>query len=251
MLRLAWSVLTTTQPTTGEGTEPDLAALASLLADRTRASFCTALLDGRAWTAGELARHAGVAPSTASEHLTALVGAGLLAEVRQGRHRYVRLASRETAELIEAMSAAAPKAAPPRGLTAVHRSNALARGRTCYDHLAGALGVAVAEAVTERGWIDWEDGPSLTAGGRTGLAGLGVELPARTRRPLVRSCLDWTERRPHVAGAVGAALCSRALEAGWLVRPGGGRAVRVTAEGRAVLAGALGVPDGVLESAGA
>src|SRR6266567_1911922 len=153
-----------------------LAALAGLLADGTRASFCLALLDGRAWTATELTRHAEVAASTATEHLNLLVAGGLLAEERQGRHR------------------------------------ALARARTCYDHLAGALGVAVTEAMTGRGLLNWDHGLTLTGDGLDWLAGLGLALPA-SRRPPVRSCLDWTERRPHLSGAVGALVCRPALDA--------------------------------------
>ena len=129
----------------------DLAALAGLLADGTRARFCLALLDGRAWTAIELARHAGVAASTATEHLNLLVAGGLLAEERQGRHRYVRLADPDTAEMIESLAAMAPpRMASARSLSAASRHRALARARTCYDHLAGALGVAVTEAMTNR-----------------------------------------------------------------------------------------------------
>ena len=183
---------------------PDLAALAALLADPTRARFCLALLDGRAWTAGELAAHAGVAASTATEHLNALVSGGLLTQERQGRHRYVRLAGQETAELIESMAALAPHGPSPArasaSLSVANRDRALARGRTCYDHLAGTLGVSITEAMTERGLISWDSGLVLTTAGSAWLDRHGVELPARTRRPPVRSCLDWTERRPHIAG---------------------------------------------------
>ncbi|MBO0513641.1 ArsR/SmtB family transcription factor, partial [Streptomyces beijiangensis] len=127
----------------------ELASFAALLADETRAGFCLALLDGRAWTAGELARSAGVAASTASEHLGKLIAGGLLAEERQGRHRYVRLADARVAHLVEELAAYAgegPGGAAPRGLRAVNAQAALARGRTCYDHLAGRLGIAITEA---------------------------------------------------------------------------------------------------------
>ncbi len=157
-----------------------LARLAGLLADRTRAAFCLALLDGRAWTAGELAAYARVAPSSASEHLTRLTEGGLLVERRQGRHRYVQLASPRVAELLEVLTAHLdPPAAPPRGLRAVNASAALARGRTCYDHLAGRLGVALTDAMTERGLLDQDGGFALTGTGRTWFA----EPPA-----CVRSC---------------------------------------------------------------
>ncbi|WP_405459140.1 helix-turn-helix domain-containing protein [Streptomyces sp. NBC_00101] len=224
---------------------PDLAALAGLLADRTRAGFCLALLDGRAWTATELARHAGVAPSTATEHLNRLVAGGLLAEERQGRHRYVRLADPAAAELIENLAAMAPRRAAPLAvsLPAVSRSRALARARTCYDHLAGALGVALTTAMTDRGLLDWAHGLALTAAGTAWLDGLGIALPPPTgpRRPPVRSCLDWTERRPHLAGAVGAALCRHAFDAGWITRIGSSRAVAVTGTGADALADHLGL----------
>ena len=223
---------------------PDLAALAALLADGTRANFCLALLDGRAWTATELARHAGVAASTATGHLNLLVGGGLLAQERQGRHRYVRLADPDTAELIEKLASMAPaRADPPRSLLAVNRGRALARARTCYDHLAGALGVAVTEAMTGRGLLDWEHGLTLTGDGTRWLAELGIALPPATRRPPVRSCLDWTERRPHLAGAVGAALCRHTFDAGWITRIGTGRAVVLTAIGRRALEEHLGLTD--------
>lgn len=216
---------------------PPLARFAGLLADGTRATFCMALLDGRAWTAGELARHAGVAASTASEHLTLLVAGGLLAEEHQGRHRYVRLATPRVAELIEEMSvyADAGSPAPPTSLRAAVASEAMARARTCYDHLAGRLGVRVTEAMASRGFLGTADGFVLTARGREWLESeVGADVGGG-RRPLVRACLDWTERRPHLAGAAGAALCRRLHEQGWVVRIGTQRAVRVTPEGEAAL----------------
>ncbi|MEO3819296.1 helix-turn-helix domain-containing protein [Plantactinospora sp. B24E8] len=226
-----------------------LAALAGLLADRTRAAFCLALLDGRAWTATELARHAGVAPSTATGHLHQLVDGGLLVEERQGRHRYVRLAGPDTAELIETLTAAVPVgAAPVRSLAVASRRRALAHARTCYDHLAGTLGVAITDAMTGYGYLAWERGLSLTDRGTSWLAGLGIEAEC-ARRVLVRSCLDWTERRPHLGGAVGAALCRHAFEAGWIGRIGTGRAVAVTAAGQRAFREQLALPDEVLTPA--
>ncbi|WP_329561777.1 ArsR/SmtB family transcription factor [Kitasatospora sp. NBC_01266] len=223
---------------------PQLAKVAGLLADGTRAAFCLALLDGRAWTAGELARHAGVAPATASEHLHQLVAGGLLAEQRQGRHRYLRLAGPAVAELIEQLVALAPhSAAPPapRSLSAAGRQHALARGRTCYDHLAGSVGVAIFDAMAERGLLEQAGGLRLTGDGAAWLDELGVGVPSGGRRPAVLACVDWTERRPHLAGAVGAALCRHALAAGWVVRIGSTRAVAVTEGGRQVLRERLGV----------
>ncbi|BAG21110.1 MULTISPECIES: helix-turn-helix domain-containing protein [Streptomyces] len=230
---------------------PDLAALAALLADGTRADFCLALLDGRAWTAIELARHAGVAASTATGHLNLLVGGGLLTQERQGRHRYVRLADPDTAELIEKLASMAPRRAdPPRSLPAANRDRALARARTCYDHLAGTLGVAITEAMTDRGMLDWEQGLTLTGDGTAWLAELGIALPPATRRPPVRSCLDWTERRPHLAGAAGAALCRHAFDAGWITRIGTSRAVALTDTGERALTDRLGLAVGTHTPAG-
>ena len=221
---------------------PNLAGLAGLLADGTRAAFCLALLDGRAWTAAELARHAGVAAPTATGHLNLLVAGGLLTEERQGRHRYVRLASDEVATLIEDLAAMAPPPqAAPRSLTAVTRDQALARARTCYDHLAGALGVRITEAMIQRDLLDLDRGLALTDEGARWFAGLGITLPPATRRPLVRSCLDWTERRPHLAGAAGAALCGHAMNRRWITRIGTGRAVALTEAGRDALYSHLGL----------
>ncbi|MEU5346739.1 winged helix-turn-helix domain-containing protein [Streptomyces sp. NPDC020766] len=225
-----------------------LAALASLVADETRAGFLLALLDGRAWTAGELARHAGVAASTASEHLGKLVAGGLLAEERQGRHRYVRLADARVAQLVEDLTAqVAPAAAVrPRTLREAGAGSAMARGRTCYDHLAGRLGIAVTDALTGLGLLRQDTGFALTDEGVRWFDGLGVPLVHTGRRPLARACLDWTERRPHLAGVAGAALCRHALDAGWCVRIGSERAVKVTAEGERALAELLGIQSETL-----
>ncbi|WP_327182187.1 ArsR/SmtB family transcription factor [Streptomyces sp. NBC_01334] len=265
---------------------PGLAALAGLVADETRAVCLLALLDGRAWTAGELARHAGVAPSTLSEHLGKLVAGGLLAEERQGRHRYVRLADTRVAQLVEDLAAqVAPRPAHrPRTLRAASAGSAMARGRTCYDHLAGRLGIAVTDALTAHGLLSAvsepggrsdgkEAGPAaggpaapaspkgppassasreratgflLTEAGLRWFEGSGIALDRATRRPLARACLDWTERRPHLAGAAGAALCRHALDAGWCVRIGSERAVKVTAVGERALAELLGIEAGAL-----
>ncbi|WP_415951030.1 ArsR/SmtB family transcription factor [Streptomyces sp. KLOTTS4A1] len=226
-----------------------LAGLAGLLADRTRAAICLALLDGRAWTATELARHAGVARSTATGHLHQLVAGGLLKDARQGRHRYVRLAGPDTAEMIESLAAHAPlKAAPVRSLRDANRRRALAHARSCYDHLAGTVAVAITEAMTERSLLDLDHGPSLSEEGKAWLRAMGIDdlRPPGSRRPQLRACLDWTERRPHLAGALGAALFRRALDAGWVVRRGTARAVEVTDAGRAVFREQLGLTEEVL-----
>ncbi|WP_373563597.1 ArsR/SmtB family transcription factor [Streptomyces composti] len=220
-----------------------LARLAGLFADETRAACLLALLDGRAWTAGELARYAGVAASTVSEHLGKLVAGGLLAEERQGRHRYVRLADARVAQLVEDLAAQVPAEArrAPRGLREVSAGSAMARGRTCYDHLAGRLGTAVTDAMTRRGLLRQDTGFALTDAGVEWFGRVGIELARGGRRPLARACLDWTERRPHLAGAAGAALCRHAFAEGWCVRIGSGRAVKLTAVGERVLGEVLGI----------
>ncbi|WP_437067933.1 ArsR/SmtB family transcription factor [Streptomyces sp. enrichment culture] len=225
-----------------------LAALASLFADETRAACLLALLDGRAWTAGELARHAGVAASTVSEHLGRLVAGGLLTEERQGRHRYVRLASAETAQLVEDLAARvdAGAKARPRNLREAGAGSAMARGRTCYDHFAGRLGITLTDAFTSRGLLDQDAGFALTDAGLAWFGAAGIALDRGGRRPLARGCLDWTERRPHLAGAAGAALCRHALAAGWCVRIGSARAVTVTDEGERAFGDLLGVESGIL-----
>jgi DNA-binding transcriptional ArsR family regulator len=225
----------------------DLASLAALLADETRAAMCLALLDGRAWTAGELATHTGVAPSTATEHLHRLIGGGLLVERRQGRYRYVQLADPSVASLLEDLSARLePRQTPVRGLRAATASAALRRGRTCYDHLAGRLGVAVTDAMTGAGLLDQASGFALTAAGLGWLTGsLGLEPDGLRpgKRPLARGCLDWTERRQHLAGVAGAKLCEKFFGNGWVTRIGSGRAVRLTPNGEAALQELLGITD--------
>ena len=224
--------------------EPDLASLAALLADRTRASFCLALLDGRAWTATELGRLAGVAPSTATSHLNRLVAGGLLTEERAGRHRYLRLADPGIAEMIEALAARAPqRPVPVRSLAAARRHRTVAFARVCYDHLGGSLSVALTDAMTERGYLVWEFGPSLTPSGTAWLADLGIAGPTT---PHLRTCLDWTERRLHLAGAVAAGVFRHALEQSWLVPAEGSRVVRLTDHGRDAFHRHLGLPDEAL-----
>jgi DNA-binding transcriptional ArsR family regulator len=227
---------------------PGLAALAAMIADETRAAFLLALLDGRAWTAGELARYAQVAPSTTSEHLGKLVAGGLLTEERQGRHRYVRLAGPRVAQLVEDLAAqvAPDSAAAPRTLRESSAGSAMARARTCYDHLAGRLGIALTDALTSRRLLRQDTGFALTDAGLRWFDTAGIGLNRTGRRPLARACLDWTERRPHLAGTAGAALCRHVLDAGWCVRIGSERAVRVTPEGERAFAQLLGIETSAL-----
>ena len=214
---------------------PELAQLAALFADSTRASFLLTLLDGRARTASELARIAGVAPSTASDHLTQLVAGGLLAEERQGRCRYVRLSGHRTAHLVEEMQALAAPARAAASLRENTAYTAMARARTCYDHVAGRLGVQLADALVSNGLVERSDGtgPVLTGAGRSWLTDMGADVAAlqRAQRPMLRDCLDWTERRPHLAGSAGATMCTFFFESGWIERIGTQRAVRITPTG--------------------
>jgi DNA-binding transcriptional ArsR family regulator len=219
-----------------------VAAFAAGLGDPTRMAMCLALVDGRAWTAGELAREAGVAASTASEHLSHLVDLGVLVEERQGRHRYLRLADDEVARIIEDLTVRAGRpGAAPRSLRGARVAADLAFARTCYDHVAGRLGVAVLDAMVAGGLVRTSDEVAITRRGRSWLTGLGGELvtPPSSRRPLARTCIDWTERRPHLAGTAGAALLTLMIEQDWVRRRPGARALTVTDVGRDRLRGEL------------
>jgi DNA-binding transcriptional ArsR family regulator len=212
---------------------PDLAPIAALLADRTRARILEELLGGVPLPAGALAARAGVAPSTISGHLARLEAAGLVVGERQGRRREIRLAHAGVAEALEALGRLAPPAAPV-GLRAVNRQTDLRRARSCYDHLAGTLSLALAESLEARGALDHRDGGfAVPPGADSVYAGLGVDLAAlrAVRRPLVRACPDWTERRPHVGGALGAALLTAMLERRWLARRPDSRGLTVTRAG--------------------
>jgi hypothetical protein len=204
------------------------------------------LLDGRALTAGELAAAAGITPQTASAHLGRMTQAGLLAMERQGRHRYHRLATQAVARLIEGLLEVAA-AAPRRVVATGPRDAALRQARTCYDHLAGRLAVAMADAMRARGLIELTaDGGAVTPAGQDFLDVFGVRAaPGRTRL-FCRPCLDWSERRPHVAGVLGAALCARCFELGWVRRRAGGRALEITPVGWAGFADTFGIaPEAV------
>jgi DNA-binding transcriptional ArsR family regulator len=211
-----------------------LADVAAVLADPSRATMCLALLDGRAWTVGELAKAADVAPSTGTEHVHRLTEAGFVATLRQGRHRYVRIEDERVAELIERLAEHADHH-PPRGLRASIRASKLALARTCYDHLAGKLGVALRAGMIDAGLVDVAHGLNLTENGTKTLAALGIEPAPASRRPLLKECLDWTERREHLSGSLPAALLHRAVDAGWL-RLTGNRAVAIDDSAREPLA---------------
>jgi len=233
--------------------QPNLAAVAALIADPARAAMVMALVDGRARPAGELAYAAGVTAQTASSHLGKLLDGGFLAVETEGRHRYYRLAGPHIAAAIEGLAAVGPAAAPRRralGREARH----LRFARCCYDHLAGRLGVAMTEAMRRRGFI--ADAPDkrfdVTPEGTLWFARLGLDVAALrpTRRGLARQCLDWTEREHHLAGPLGVQLLARLCALGWLRRSTASRLVELTPRGRLALREELGVEDRLLTPAG-
>jgi DNA-binding transcriptional ArsR family regulator len=199
------------------------AQVASLAGDPARAGMLHALMDGRALTASELAYVARITPQTASGHLARMTAVGLLSVEKQGRHRYHRLASPAVAQMIESIMQVASGLEPARPLSVGPRDAALRTARTCYDHLAGRLGVALADALVARGYAEIAaDAGVVTGSGLELLGRIGIDVDAllvrRGKRPariLCRPCLDWSERRPHLAGAVGAALCTYSLGEGW------------------------------------
>lgn len=220
--------------------DTDLAAVGAILAEPARARVLLALADGRSLAASVLAAEAGVAASTASHHLSRLLDAGLVSVTARGRHRYFRLAGPPVAELIEAVARVAP-AQPVTSLRQGTRAHAIRYARHCYDHLAGRLGVAVAEALSGQGLICTDADASsyaVTSAGVDRLAEIGVDVHAGDAG---RCCLDWTEQRHHLAGPLGRALLARFLELGWLAPSTKGRALRLTEAGRAGLADRLAV----------
>ena len=219
------------------------AEVAALSGDPARAGMLHALMDGRALTASELARAAGVTPQTASGHLLRMTTVGLLSVEKQGRHRYHRLASPSVARMIESIMQVAAELEPDRKkFTVGPRDAALRTARTCYDHFAGRLGVALADALVARGHVELtSDAGILTQTGIEFLSGVGIDIQpmlarrtVRSGRVLCRACLDWSERRLHLAGAVGAAICSYSFENGWTRRLDGTRAVLVTPKGNGI-----------------
>lgn len=218
----------------------DVAAVAAVIGDPSRAAMLEALMAGTALTAGELARAAGVSRSTASEHLARLVSAGLVEVAEQGRHRYHRLSGPEVAQALEALSHIAPPK-PVRTLRESSRARSLWFARTCYDHLAGSCGVALHDLLLDGGvLVGAADGYEVSPSGAWWFADLGVDVEdARARRrSFARPCLDWTERRPHLAGALAAVTTDRLLELGWFARRGSDtRALRLTESGSVALDG--------------
>jgi DNA-binding transcriptional ArsR family regulator len=241
--------------------DSDIAKIGSLVADPARARILMALGDGRALPASVLADEARVAASTASSHLSKLVGGGLLVVERHGRHRYFRISGPAVAELLEALARLSP-AAPVRSLREGTRAQAVRFARTCYDHLAGMLGTALMAAMIEQQLLVGGTGvfdPTasdedrlaapgvdldyrLTEHGARRLRELGIDLDSLpARRPMIRYCVDWSEQRHHLGGALGAALASRLFELGWVERSRTGRAVRITDQGHERLRETFGI----------
>jgi DNA-binding transcriptional ArsR family regulator len=249
----------TGQPVQGDA---DIAPIGALIGDPTRARILTALTDGRALPASRLAAEAGVAPSTVSEHLARLLAAGLVTMRPEGRARFYRLASSEVADALEAISRISPPQ-PIRSLRQGSHARALREARTCYNHLAGRLGVGLLTGLLGCGLLSGGDGRHhperaaadrlsapgrdlsyrLTPRGEAVLGEIGVDLDAvLARHPAVRYCLDWSEQQHHLAGPLGTALADRLFALGWVRRTDRRRVVRVTDSGRENLPGTLGLP---------
>ena len=233
--------------------DADIASAAALIADSTRAAILRALLPDRPLAAGELARLAGVSAATASFHLAKLLEGGLITVVRQGRHRYYRLAGHEVAAALEALGLISP-GLPVRTLRQSREAVALAEARTCYDHLAGRAGVELLDGLLRRGLLEEKSGRTdrgdtsshrfeVTGAGAKELGSFGLNLLQirRARRHFAGTCIDWTQRRRHLNGALAAAITSRLFELGWIERGQRRRSVRVTPAGIEGLASTFGV----------
>lgn len=249
----------------GGGGDADIAAIAALFAEPTRARVLVALADGRSLPASVLASEAGVSPQAASTQLNRLKRAGLIADEKSGRHRYYRLASDHVADILEALAGAAPTQ-PVRSLRQGTRAAALRRARTCYDHLAGQLGCDLTQALLDQQALHAVDGVDTTSRRSTDplsaplpehpyqlgpdadsvLNRIGIDIHAlqgspRTRRPLLRFCLDWSEQRHHLGGSLGAAIHTTFEQSGWVTRRPGNRAVTLTELGQRELRHRLGL----------
>ena len=220
--------------------------IAAMIGNPARANILMALMDGRALTATELAYVAGVSPQTTSEHLAKLRQANLLALTKQGRHSYFRLESAKIARMLEGMMVVAADG-PRRYRPRWNGDEQLRNARTCYDHIAGRLGVALADALAGRKFVVLgEDGGMVTRAGEKFFAGFGIPLDeAREgRRTFCKPCIDWSERRPHLAGALGAALADRCFDLGWIARIRDSRALKITPKGDRGFVEVFGVLDG-------
>jgi DNA-binding transcriptional ArsR family regulator len=222
----------------------EVARVAAAIGEPARARMLFGVLDGRARTSTELAALAGVTASTASAHLQRLVAARLVQVDVQGRHRYYSLAGARVARALEALSVVAGR---PRDRFVPSTPNRLRAARTCYDHLAGTVAVALHDRFLDAGWLATvpavRGGYEVTGAGERAFAALGVDVAAAraTRRRFAYACLDWSERRPHIGGALGAALLSVALKRRWVARDLDSRALAITAAGRRELRARFGV----------
>ena len=215
---------------------PDIAMIAALVGDPARSNMLTALMTGRALTASELAHEAGVTPQTASSHLSKLEAGGLLEQEKQGRHRYYRLSDPDVAAVLEGLEGLAARAGHMRVRTGP-KDPALRHARICYDHLAGDLGVQMLDSMRKQRWLrQRKQDIELTAEGErflTDTLQISADALAHPRRPLCRACLDWSERRHHLAGTLGAAILTRFTELKWAMRDAtpGSRVVNFTRNG--------------------
>lgn len=212
---------------------PDIAMVAALLGDPARANMMTALSAGHALTAGELAREAGVTAQTASSHLAKLSSGGLVEGRKQGRHTYFTLSGPDVAGVMEALTGLAERTGHRR-VRPGPKDPALRRARVCYDHLAGDLGVGLLDSLTRRGMVAGTgESLVLTSDGEIFMTALGIDVASlqRLRRPLCKGCLDWSVRRSHMAGALGAALLQRFFTLGWAEREAGTRIVAFSPRG--------------------
>lgn len=219
-----------------------MASVGALIGSPARASILAVLFDGRALTATELSQVAAVSPATTSEHLEKLVAAGLLSREKQGRHRYYRIASDMVADTLEPLVHLVPNSPVPMRVPS-REVLAIREARLCYDHLAGRLGVMIASAMVERCYLKPSDRDYiLTKDGEAFCSTLGIDLNEvrSKRRMFARQCLDWSERKPHVAGSLGAAIARSAFDSGWIERTNRRREVSVTKSGRKAFSTLLG-----------
>ncbi|SES39105.1 metalloregulator ArsR/SmtB family transcription factor [Rhizobium sp. NFR03] len=222
-----------------------IAQAAHLMGDPARANMLAALIGGEALTAGELASHAGITPQTASGHLAKLLDGRLVAAERQGRHRYFRLASPSVAHVLEGLMGLSQTSPASPAKRHGPRAEAMRWARTCYDHMAGRIAVEIAANFEQRGLVHRSEGVGvLSAEGHRFFCDFGIDLAgiSPSKRPLCRMCLDWSERRPHIAGKLGAAMLTRTIELGWVVRRPNTRTLTISATGRRGFADMLGQP---------
>jgi DNA-binding transcriptional ArsR family regulator len=222
--------------------EPDISSLAALIGEPARGRMLLALLDGRGLPASELARRAGITCQTASSHLARLVEGNLLRVIPQGRHRYYRITNARVAELLELMANMVPR--PETDFSQARPQNAIHLARTCYNHLAGRLGVGITRAIVDRGYLlETDRDYKLSSKGAAWFKELGIDAETlkKSGRVFARQCIDWSERRNHLAGALGSGLAGRLFDLTWIKRAADSRAVRVTELGRQELKGRLGL----------